>query len=488
MKLFTKITISLVATLALVSCSEDFLDVDSRENIEAIDSNENITPEQFLNGIYGMYTDYAYAFSWLGITEIISDNADKGSSPTDNGADKNLLDNLTFTSTATSVREMWTQWYKTIGRASYSIAFTETYGLQDEEYKDRLVGEAKFLRALTYFYLVRSFGDVTIQGDITIENKEAILDPESNLSSRNSKEEVYAYIEQDLLAAIEVLPTKSEYASKDLGRATKGAAQALLAKVYLYQQDYNQALEYANLVINSGQYGLEANYEDIWREYTENGTESIFEIQARGEVIAHGVQQYSQVQGARGPSGWGWGFNTPTENLVAAFDAEGDEIRKDATIIFAGETLWDGREVSPSVENPRYNEKAYSSANSGAADGDKNIRVIRYAEVLLIKAEAANELGQTSEALSALNQVRQRVELDDVVGLGQIELRQKIWNERRLELAFEHDRWFDLIRTGQAEQAMQANGKTYVNGKHELFPIPENQLIQTPQMTQNPGW
>lgn len=488
MKLFTKISIVLVAALVIISCSEDFLEVDARENIEASDSNENITPEQFVNGVYGMYTDWAYAFSWLGVTEIISDNADKGSSPSDTGADKNLLDNLTFTSTASSVRAMWEQWYKTIGRASYSIAFTQAYGLEDQAYENRLVGEAKFLRALTYFYLVRSFGDVTIQGDISIIDGEAQVDPAADLSTRSSKEEVYAYIEQDLLDAIELLPSKSEYASEDLGRATQGAAQALLAKVYLYQENYDQSLQYANTVISSGQYGLEPNYAEVWRESTENGIESIFEIQARGEVIAHGVNQYSQTQGARGPSGWGWGFNTPTQNLVDAFDAEGDEIRKDATIIFAGETLWDGREVSASVENPRYNEKAYSSANAGAGDGDKNIRVIRYAELLLIKAEAANELGQTSEALAALNEVRQRVDLDDVTGLSQNELREKIWNERRLELAFEHDRWFDLNRTGQAKEAMEANGKDYITGKHELFPIPENQLIQTPEMTQNPGW
>ena len=488
MKLFTKISISVIAALAIVGCSDDFLEVEARENIEATDSSENLTPEEFVNGVYGMYTDWTYAFAWLGVTEIISDNADKGSSPSDTGSDKNLLDNLTFTSTATSVREVWRQWYKTIGRASYSIAYTQAYGLEDQDYENRLVGEAKYLRAMTYFYLVRSYGAVPIQGDITIENDQAMIDPAADLSSRNSVEEVYEYIEQDLLDAIETLPLKSEYASEDLGRATRGAAQALLAKVHLYQQDYDQALQYANAVINSGQYGLEGNYAEVWRESTENGIESLFEIQARGEVIAHGVNEYSQTQGARGPSGWGWGFNTPTQNLVDAFDAEGDEIRKDATIIFAGETLWDGREVSASVENPRYNEKAYSSANAGAGDGDKNIRVIRYAEVLLIHAEAANELGQTSEALASLNQVRSRVNLPDVSGLAQTELREKIWNERRLELAFEHDRWFDLIRTGQAQEAMAADGKDFIVGQHELFPIPENQLIQTPEMMQNPGW
>ncbi|MEL4307510.1 RagB/SusD family nutrient uptake outer membrane protein [Joostella sp. CR20] len=465
----------IVAITVFAACSEDYLDVDSRENISQEDSEATLTGENFVTGIYGMLTDWPYAFSYLGVTEIISDNADKGSSPTDSGADKEALDNLQHTTSAASVREMWTHWYKSIGRATSSIEFLETSSMENAALKSRLIGEAKFLRALNYFWLVRSFGDITIQG---------VTDP----TSRAPQAEVYAYIEQDLKEAIEALPNKSEYASKDLGRATKGAAQALLAKVYLYQEKWDEAKTYAEAVMNSGEYSLEPNYQDVWRVYTENGVESIFEVQARGESIAHGVQQYSQTQGARGTSGWGWGFNTPSQNLIDAFDAEGDEIRKNATIIFPGETLWDGREVSESVENLAYSEKAYSSANAGASDTDKNVRILRFAEVLLIHAEAANELGNSSDALASLNKVRDRVELSAFTSTDQSELRLKIWNERRLELAFEHDRWFDLVRTGQAKDAMQAAGKTFITGKHELFPIPNDQLIQTPDMPQNPGW
>lgn len=484
MKNINRIFPSLLILALLFGCSEDFLDVESRARIAAEDRDENFTPEDFVNGTYGMFTGFSYAFSYLGITEIISDNADKGSAPTDTGGDKNLLDDLTFTSTAGSIRAMWETWYKTIGRANYAIAFAQEEGGEDSE---RLIGEAKFLRALTYFYLVRSFGDVTIQGEVEFVDGEPVIDPDADLSIRNPREEVYTYIEQDLMDAISALPLKSGYASEDLGRATSGAARALLAKVYLYQENWNGALEQANAVIQSGEYSLEPNYEDVWREYSENGSESIFEIQARGEPIAKGVQQYSQTQGARGTSGWGWGFNTPSQNLVDAFDAEGDSIRKNATIIFAGETLWDGREVDPSVENPRYNEKAYSSANAGASQGDKNIRVLRYAEVLLIKAEAEAQLGNLQAAMDALNMVRERVDLEPVNGLAQQELIEKIWNERRLELAFEHDRWFDLTRTGQAPEALAEHGKNFQE-RHYLFPIPENQLIQTPGMEQNPGW
>jgi len=469
-KQYKKIVCLLFGIAVLAGCSEDFLDVDSRQYVD-VDDQESVTPEAFVNGIYGMLTEFDYAFAYLGITEILSDNADKGSSPSDNGTDKKELDDLQFTSSTSSFDAMWTNWYKAIGRATYAIQYTESYGLTDEAYKNRLIGEAEFLRAFHYFYLVRGWGDVPLQ--------------HISLVDRATKADVYAYIEQDLLDAIAKLPAKSQYDSKDLGRATKGAAQALLAKVYLYEKKWQQSFDMAQAVITSGEYGLESDYAVLWRATSENGTESIFEVQARGEVVAHGVQQYTQTQGARGTSGWGWGFNTPSQNLLDTYNAEGDAIRRDATIIFAGETLYDGREVSASVENPMYSEKAYSSANPGADDADKNIRVLRLAEVYLIHAEAANELGNTSAALTSLNIVRARVNLPAATGT---DLRNAIWKERRLELAFEHDRWFDLVRTGQAEAAMKAAGKTFIVGTHELFPIPYNQLIQTPGMAQNPGY
>ncbi|HZL10693.1 MAG TPA: RagB/SusD family nutrient uptake outer membrane protein [Prolixibacteraceae bacterium] len=469
------ISITFLMLLMITGCNDsEFLNVDSQEKVEAKDSEEIYEPEMYVNGVYGMFTDWNYAFSFLGITEIISDNADKGSSPSDTGGDKDLLDNLTYTSTAGSFKAMWGHWYKSIGRATQAIEYTENYGLTDEAYKNRLIGEAKFLRALNYFFLVRGWGAIPIQSQ--------------DLAKRAPVSEVYAYIEQDLLDAIEVLPLKSAYAAADMGRATKGAAQALLSKVYLYQKDWQKAYDYANTVINSGGYSLESDYSVLWRASSENGVESLFEFQARGESTAHGVQQYSQTQGARGTSGWGWGFNVPSADLLSDFNAEGDAIRRDATIIFPGETLWDGRYVDAAVENPMYNEKAYSSANAGADDTDKNIRYLRLGEVYLILAESANELGKTSEALSALNTIRTRVLLGNVTTSDQDGLRKAIWHERRLELAFEHDRWFDLVRTGQAAVVMQTLGKSFVAGKNELFPIPEEQLVETPDMGQNPGW
>ena len=457
---------------ASVSCTSDFLDVDSRQDVDVADATTTYDPVMLVNSIYGEMTEWDYAFSWLGVTEIISDNADKGSSPTDGGSDKLILDNLEHTAATGSIDAMWTRFYKTIGRANLSIRYTENYELTDQNYKNRLVGEAKFLRALHYFWLVRMFGDVPIQ---EIDNSESWV-------TRKPKADVYAYIEQDLLDAISLLPNKNQYPSADLGRATKGAAQGLLAKVYLYEEKWQKAYDMAGYVMSSGQYGLESNYAKIWRLDGENGIESLFEVQARGQSVAHGVQQYSQTQGARGTGGWGWGFNVPSQNLLDAFNAAGDNIRRDATIIFRIETLYDGRLVPNTVENPMYNEKAYSSANLGDADGDKNIRILRYGEILLIRAEAATHIG--ADAATPLNLVRTRVNLAPISS----PTKEDVWKERKLELAFEHDRWFDIVRTGQGKAAMSANGKVFVVGKHELFPIPNNQIIQTPTIGQNPNW
>ncbi|MEM6864108.1 MAG: RagB/SusD family nutrient uptake outer membrane protein [Bacteroidota bacterium] len=464
---------ALIVSVFFLGC-DDFVEEVEIVDPTAEESGEDFQPIQFVTGVYGRHTDFAYAFSFLGITEIISDNADKGSAPTDTGADKDQLDGLTHTPSSVSIRAMWTQWYKAIGRASLAIEFTESFEPIDESLRTRLIGECKFLRALNYFWLVRSFGDVPLQ-DVDILNRAPVT-------------EVYAFIEQDLMEAIEALPLKSDYAVQDLGRATQGAAQALLAKVLLYQEKWQEAADMANNVINSGEYDLEPDYATVWRASTENGIESIFELQGRGEIIAHGIQQYSSTQGARGPDGFGWGFNTPSEDLLNAFESEGDAIRRDATIIFAGETLFDGRQINPGVENPRYNEKAYSSLNAGQGDGDKNIRILRFAEILLIRAEALNELGQGDAALQPLNQVRTRVSLPEITSADQNTLRQAIWKERRLELAMEHDRWYDLLRQGRAAEVMQAVGKPFETGKHELYPIPNDQLIQTPDMEQNPGW
>lgn len=483
------ILISSLLSLAIFnqSCSDDFLDVKPTELVSTQDLallNNNAGAESFVTAIYAKFLDWNISsFAWNGISSITTDDADKGSSPGDSGTDKDILDTLTFTATTPSFKDIWDGNYQVINRANQALVYLPQLTNADAALRDRLIGEAKFLRAFAYFTLVRNYGGVPI-----IDHVPAAGNEEDRVMTltKKSKEDVYAFVERDLIAAIAALPNKSAYSGNNMGRASKGAAYALLAKVSLYQKKWQQALDNANLVVG---YSLTPNFADIYKISGENNAESIFEIQGKGGLNQPGIQQYSQTQGARGAGGWGWGFNTPSQNLVDAYNAEGDTERRDATIIFRNSTLYDGRVVPATVENPYYNYKAYSSAFTGDDDSDANIRYLRFAEVLLIKAEAMNELGQTGAAIPVLNQVRDRAGLAGTTANSQSDVRIAIWKERRLELAFEHDRWYDLVRTGQAASAMAADGKTFIVGKHEVFPIPQSFITEAQGLSsQNPGY
>jgi len=467
-----------------LSCSDEFIEVSPTEQVSAADLslyNNNDGAKSFVNSIYAKFLDWDMStFSWIGVTSITSDDADKGSTPGDVGSDKDILDALTFTPSTPSFESLFSSNYQGINRCNQALVYLPQLTNADEALRSRLAGEAKFLRAFMYFTLVRSFGDVPLIDHVPTSSPE---DVEMQLT-RKSKADVYAFIEKDLLEAAAALPNKSEYAASDVGRATKGAAHALLAKVYLYEKKWQLAVDQCNLVAG---YSLTPSFIDIYKLSGENNAESIFEIQGSGIETGKGIQQYTQVQGARGTGGWGWGFNTPTQNLFDAFTAEGDTERRDATIIRKGMTLYDGRVVGNDADNEYYNYKSYSSAYTTQASTDTNIRYLRFAEVLLIKAEALNELGQTAAAIPLLNQVRERAKINATTASTQSDVRTAIWKERRLELAFEHDRWFDLVRTGQAPEAMAANGKTFIVGKHEVFPLPQTFITEAKgRSKQNP--
>ena len=470
--------------LAFLSCNDnDFLDVSpSRETPEQALSSPTAATKM-VNAVYNKLLDWnESSFSWIGVSSITTDDADKGSDPGDTGGDKDLLDNLSFSGTTISFNEVWEANYQGIARANYALYYLPDLKI-DEALKTRLIGESKFLRALYYFRLAKMFGGVPlIKGIPSIKNQDDI----NTANTRVSKEEIYAFIITDLEDAAASLPI--QYGGSDLGRATKGAALTMLARVHMYlgtSPDWQKVKDLTTEVMGLG-YHLTPDYSNIWREIGENNEESIFEIQARGETPSKGVQGYFVTQGARGAGGWGWGFNTPTQDLANAY--EPNDTRKDATIIFRGETLWDGFLVANTVSNPMYNQKAYVSKTEESFNGDdwesnKNIRILRYAEVLLMNAEAALKVG--GDAATPLNAVRHRAGLGDapVVDL------MAVWKERRVELAFEHDRYFDLVRQGRAGVVLRAHGKNFVDGKHELFPIPQAQIdLSKGLLTQNPGY
>ncbi|RKT00398.1 RagB/SusD family nutrient uptake outer membrane protein [Flavobacterium sp. 123] len=466
-------------------CSNDYLDVDQTESISTKDIalfNNDEGAATFVTAIYSHFLDWNMtSFSWIGLSSIASDDADKGSSPGDTGSDKDVMDALTYNPSSPSTSEVFAGNYEGINRCNQALNIIPQLDQADPALRTRLLGEAKFLRAFMYFTLVKTYGGVPIVDHLPNPSSEE--DRVMQLT-RKSAAEVYAFIEADLNDAIAALPNKATYAASEKGRASKGAAYALLAKVNLYQEKWQKVIDNCNLV--SG-YSIVSDYASMFKLEGENDAESIFEIQGTGSTPAKGISGYSATQGARGAGGWGWGFNTPSQSLVNAY--ESGDVRKNATIIFAGTTLYDGRVVPLTVENPRYNYKAYSSAYTDAWETDVNIKYLRYAEVLLMKAEALNELGQTSDAIPLLNQIRTRAGLANTTAASQADVRTAIWKERRVEMAMEHDRFFDLVRTGQAEAAFAIDGKTFVTGKHELFPLPQAFITQSKGLSaQNPGY
>ncbi|HEX8270820.1 MAG TPA: RagB/SusD family nutrient uptake outer membrane protein [Flavobacterium sp.] len=466
----------------LSSCEGDFdvQPVNAQSELDFLNDPNNAI--KLVNGVYNKQLDYnMYSFSWIGMTSITSDDADKGSSLTDTGSDKHKMDALSFDANDVSFLDVWQGRYQGVGRANTALFYLEQLTIEPT-LKSRMIGEVEFLRALFYFDLVRCFGGVPlVTENIDINDTETI---NAVVYNRKTKEETYAVIEADLLSAIERLPLKSAYSNNDLGRASKGAAQALLAKVYLYQQKWQQAYDMAGDVINSGQYALLDDYAQVWREAGENGSESIYEVQA---TLTKGLVDYTNVQGPRGTPDLGWGFNTPSISLTNAYEAA--DQRKAATIMFVPSVLWDGFVAPTTWANPRYNYKAYHSSIAESWDNNrgqtaKNLRILKYSDILLIRAEAGFQIG-SSEAVDRINEIRVRAGLAEVNSV----TRESILHERRLEMAMEHDRWFDLVRTGQAVSAMAANGKTFLPGIHEVFPIPQQEIVKSSGLlSQNPGY
>ena len=424
----------------------------------------------------------------MGCTDIISDDADKGSEPND-ALFLLDIDNLAFDAGNVAPVTLWQGYYRAIFRANIAIErIPEVTG--NEALKKRLIAEAKFLRAYFYFNLVRWYGDVPL---ITKQ-----LTQNDFKQSRAKTSDVYAFIVTNLKEAIDVLPEKSKYASEDLGRATKGAARGLLSKVYLTQKDYPNAEKYALEVINSNEYTLLDDYGKIFTREGENSSESVFEVQsAVNDERVDGGSQYNEVQGVRGSPNLGWGFNRPSDSFILEFEP-GDP-RREASILYEGEVLPDGSaivEKNPRVFNARFNQKAWVPKHAGEnGSGPGNIRLLRYADVILIAAEALNENGKTAESLKNLNLVRKRARgsiptlLPDVTLTDKTKIREAIWHERRVELGLEQQRWFELLRTGQAETAMKKNGKNFIKNKHELLPIPQTEIdLSAGTLTQNQGY
>jgi hypothetical protein len=486
MKKLIYILLACATIVSLPSC-EKFLSVDPPYAQDA--ENFFQTPEDFDRALTGAYDLLQSSFISLWIGEIASDNAIAGGESVNDSKGLHDIDNMTHGGVNAELRSVFRWNYTGITRVNYILEHQNNI---DFVGKAHILAEAKFLRAYYYFELVKFFGDVPLIIDkrIGIEEARAI--------ARSPKAEVYAQIEADLLAAAAVL--NSVAAQK--GRATKGAAKALLGKVYLYQNKFTEAAAIFEEIIDSGQYSLYQDYSQLFSVAAEGNPETIFDIEYTGleggsygcliclegnaAVGFQGIRQYT------GPVyGDGNSYNLPTAELYAAFSPI--DQRRGATVLDieafiaaqanpASITYAIGAGGHTGYYNNKYIKK---QGEIGLPDNDLtspvNYRVLRYADVLLMAAEANYQIGNASRATALVNQIRQRAGIPGA-SVNSIE---KVYLERRLELSGEGLRFFDLVRTGQAAQYIPG----FVTGKHELFPIPQVEIdLAGGNWSQNPGY
>lgn len=478
----------LVLALAMFNgCSKDFLENPPQGFLtDAIFPETAAQAQLAVNGMYADLRQWHLYYGGYPIVDMMSDDARKGSNPGD-GAPLRQYEQFTFTADIGEIANWYTTLYEAI-KSTHVVLDRVPEIDMDATTKNRHLAQARFLRALHYSNLVRGFGDVP---------KVVNLTPDPGLP-RSPKAEIYnEIIIPDLLFAEANLPTKAEWPSVDLGRATKGAAQALLAKVYLYTEDFPNAELMAMEVINSGQYDLEFEFSNAFLPVGENGIESIFEVGALPFGTGPtGGNQFANTQSVRGEPNRGWGFNRPTLDLMAAY--EEDDPRMDATIIFLGEVL-DGVLIVGDISTPDstfvngelfeiecYNQKVWVPGTTTEEPFGYNVKEMRYAEVLLIAAEAMNKNGNSGGALTQLNKLRQRVGIADITETDPNALHQAIMLERRREMALEQERFFDLVRTGMAPEVLGPYG--FVEGKHETFPMPSSERALNPNLAQSSGW
>lgn len=487
--------IILISSLSLAggACT-DFVDYDPREDYQITANDFLKTADDFNKMAIGVYSPLQWLYANPVIGDVASDNSVSGGENATDVIGLQQIDDYQLTTNNSYMTEAWRSCYEGINRANY---LHENKAKLDFVGKDALYGEVYFLRAYYYFELVRMFGDVPL----FVEKRLTASD--SRQLQRAPKADVYKQIEADLNEAIRVLPP----VNVQKGRVTKYAAQALLGKVLLYQGKFDAAASMLENVVN-GPFSLVADFGSIFLNTGENGPESVFEIQYSnispfydwsnpGRGQGNLAVQMCGVRNLAGssPYGQGWSINLPTQNLASAY-ADGDQ-RKAATILDieayknANPAMNITYLVAPYKNTGLYNHKYHprKGQTSGQVELNylNNYRTIRYADVLLMAAEAFNRSTSPNDAKAQtyLNRVRRRAfqdNLHDISATGAA-LRQAIWDERRLELAMEGDRFFDLVRTGQA--AAKITG--FKAGKNEVFPIPQ-QEVDISGLTQNPGY
>lgn len=489
--------VGLLLTFGLYSCEDKFLD---EEENYLIDSEGYFNSEEdYYLALVGAYDLLQTTFINNILGEIASDNTLCGGESALDTQGYQQIDDMIHTPVNGQLRNLWNYMFAGIKRCNYFLEFQNNIEFDG---RVQMVAEVRFLRAYFHFELVKWFGGIPIKDYANaLEGGGKRFSPGDETSiPRYSAEQVYALIENDLTFAINNL----DYSAPQVGRVTKGAAQGLLGKAYLYQDKFSESATVLEDLINNGPYQLSSDFAQIFELDGENGVGSVFEVQyTDGEGASFGCFQCSEgniavgYMGIRNHTGpvydSGFSFNVPVQAAYEIY-SPGD-VRRDVSILdivaWAEET---GATYVEGYEHTGYYNRKYLPRQGDQNIGDQNLtnpnnyRSIRYADVLLMAAEALNRGGiDDSQALAYLNQVRERAfgDSNSNISASGSALTDAIWEERRFELMGEGHRFFDLVRTGQAANAIDG----FVAGKHELFPIPFQEIqFSAGNWEQNPNY
>ena len=476
------------AVVITYSCSDEFV----QEEQEFVIDSENFfnSEEDYQNALIGAYDLLQSTYINVMLGEIASDNTLAGGESATDVIAIQEIDDMIHTPVNDQLNNIWNWMFAGVNRANYIMEFQDK---TDFEGKNQVLAQARFLRAYYYFELVKFFGDVPLAVDQRIQFGDQFELP------RTPRSEIYAQLENDLIFAAANLP--DTWPAQDTGRVTRGAALSLLGKIYLFQDKFADAVNALDQVINTGPYDLVQDYNSIFEMEGENNIESVFEVQytdiegagfeclqcSEGNVAVgfNGIRNYS------GPLfDSGFSFNIPTQEVVDAF--EPGDLRKDVAILdieaWAAQT---DATFSEGFEHTGFYNRKYIARQGDLNTGDANLtnpnnyRAIRFADVLLMAAEAhARGGGNPQTAQNYLNRVRTRAGLDEITPVGEA-LVSAVYQERRVELVGEGHHFFDLVRTGRA--ANEIDG--FQSGKHEIFPIPSIEIeLAGNRWTQNPGY
>ena len=489
-----------------------------------------------VTAVYNYFQMYDFEVSKFEFGDIASDDAEKGGESDNDRPFVKDLEYFRALSDNYSCLVLWKVCYKAIYQANYALENISPIEM-DDNLKEQYCAELRFIRAHFYFFLVNIYGEVPL---IT-----QVLSSTDYNQPKATRSDVWKQIETDLIFARDHLPLKSEYDASDLGRITKGAAQALLANAYLFLKKWALAEAQADEIIRSNEYQLEPEFKDLFlMKKNDFGVESVFEIPHQTTNTGWGDETEGTVVPTfcRSRNAGGWGFNCPTYDLLSEFEP-GDP-RLVHTFMFDGDITESEVQYNQHSLSHLCSRKIFLTPSErvgyGSSDSPYNFKEIRYAEVLLIHAEAACENGDIQQALSSLNKIRKRARqsspidpkftfknvnkyqvssghyenysfitydyqkatadkenlLPEVKTTNQNSLRQAIRHERRVELAMENKRFYDIIRWGDAETHFHNFAKKWSTGKgsqfrkniNEVFPIPQDELDLNPKMTQNPGY